>query len=173
MLHGQLRGQHADPELLYVAAMYHDLGMVEGHMNLEQRFEVDGADAARAFLDSHQVPHDDARRVWTAIALHTTHGIPVFMEPEIALLAAGVETDVDGAGLDLLEPADVKDVVAAHPRMDFKRQSLPTFDQIPTDVGELRYDSERTRGMVLFCSCLRHQHSVGNLERITNTDPRP
>ena len=64
MLHGQLRGQHADPELLYVAAMYHDLGMVEGHMNLEQRFEVDGADAARAFLDSHQVPHDDARRVW-------------------------------------------------------------------------------------------------------------
>jgi hypothetical protein len=65
--------------------------------------------------------------VWTAIALHTTHGIPVFMEPEIALLAAGVETDVDGAGLDLLEPADLKEVVAAHPRMDFKRKSLPTF----------------------------------------------
>src|SRR6201991_2480737 len=115
MLHGELRGQSADPELLYVAAMFHDLGLVEGHRNLSQRFEVDGADAARDFLSSHDVPADEIRRVWSAIALHTTHGVPVFMEPEIALLAAGVETDVDGVGLDLLDPNDIKEVTAAHP----------------------------------------------------------
>src|ERR1700754_2039078 len=92
VLHGQRLGIEADPELLYVAAMFHDLGLVEGHRNLSQRFEVDGADAARDFLSSHDVPADEIRRVWSAIALHTTHGVPVFMEPEIALLAAGVET---------------------------------------------------------------------------------
>ena len=124
MLHGQLRGQHVDAELLYVAAMYHDLGMVEGH--IEPRAALRGR-RRRCRAQLPRLPWgrspDEARRVWTAIALHTTHGIPVFMEPEIALLAAGVETDVDGAGLDLLEPADIKEVVAAHPRMDFKRQS--------------------------------------------------
>ena len=105
MLHGQLRGQHADPELLYVAAMFHDLGLVEGHCNLEQRFEVDGADAARRLPRISRGPRRRHPPGLVAIALHTTHGIPVFMEPEIALLAAGVETDVDGAGLDLLDPA--------------------------------------------------------------------
>jgi HD domain len=127
MLHGQLRDQSVDPELLYVAAMFHDLGLVEGHQNLSQRFEVDGADAARDFLRAHDIGTDEIRRVWSAIALHTTHGVPVFMEPEIALLAAGVETDVDGAGLDVLDPADVREVVSAHPRLQFKKNSLPTF----------------------------------------------
>jgi hypothetical protein len=129
MLHGELRGQSADPEMLYIAAMFHDLGLVDGHRNLSQRFEVDGADAARSFLQGHDVSAEDIRRVWSAIALHTTHGIPVFMEPEIALLAAGVETDVDGAGLELLDPTDVKEVVTAHPRLQFKERSLPTFAQ--------------------------------------------
>jgi HD domain len=145
MLHGQLRGQTADPELLYVAAMFHDLGLVEGHRNLRQRFEVDGADAARDFLKSHGASADEVRRVWSAIALHTTHGVPVFMEPEIALLAAGVETDVDGDGLDVLDPTAVKEVVAAHPRLDFKTKSLPTFaagfqDRPDTTFGAITAD---------------------------------
>jgi hypothetical protein len=83
--------------------------------------------------------------VWSAIALHTTHGIPVFMEPEIALLAAGVETDVDGAGLDDLDPVNVSEVVAAHPRLDFKRKSLATFadgfkDRPDTTFGAITAD---------------------------------
>ena len=145
MLHGQLRGQTADPEMLYIAAMFHDVGLVEGHRNLSQRFEVDGADAARDFLASHGIASDEIRRVWSAIALHTTHGVPVFMEPEIALLAAGVETDVDGAGLDLLDPTDIKEVVSAHPRLQFKEKSLPTFaagfkDRPDTTFGAITAD---------------------------------
>jgi hypothetical protein len=127
VLHGQRLGIKADPELLYVGAMFHDLGLVEGHRNLTQRFEVDGADAAREFLLSHDVPADAVRLVWLSIALHSTHGIPRFMEPEIALLAAGVRVDVDGAGLDLIEPAAIEEIIAVHPRCDFKRQALKTF----------------------------------------------
>jgi hypothetical protein len=129
VLHGQRLGIKADPELLYVAAMFHDLGLVEGHRNLTQRFEVDGADAARDFLLSHDVPADAVRRVWLSIAMHSTHGIPRFMEPEIALLAAGVRVDVDGAGLDLLDPAAIEEIIAVHPRYDFKRQALKTFGE--------------------------------------------
>ena len=129
VLHGQRRGIEADPELLYVGAMFHDLGLVEGHRNLTQRFEVDGADAARDFLLSHDVPADAVRLVRLGIALHSTHGIPRFMEPEIALLAAGVRVDVDGAGLDLFEPAVIEEIIAVHPRCDFKRQALKTFGE--------------------------------------------
>ena len=127
MLHGELRGLNADAELLYVGAMFHDLGLVEGHRNLAQRFEVDGADAARDFLAARGVPQDAVRKVWSSIALHTTHGIPQFMEPEIALVAAGVETDVDGAGLKLLAPEAIRQVIDAHLRLDFKRLALQTF----------------------------------------------
>jgi hypothetical protein len=116
MLHSELRRLRADPELVYVGAMFHDLGLVEGHRNLTRRFEVDGADAARDFMASHGMPEDAIRRVWSAIALHTTHGVPEFMEPEIALVALGVETDVDDRGLNLLDPAAVKEITSAHPR---------------------------------------------------------
>lgn len=145
VLHGQRLGIKADPELLYVAAMFHDLGLVEGHRNLTQRFEVDGADAARDFLLSHDVPADAVRRVWLSIALHSTHGIPRFMEPEVALLAAGVRVDVDGAGLDLLDPAAVEEIIAVHPRCDFKRQGLKTIaegvkDRPDTLLGTIAAD---------------------------------
>jgi hypothetical protein len=129
MLHGERRGLKADPELLYVGTMFHDLGLVEGHRNLNRRFEVDGAEAARNFLSSHSVSEDAIRRVWSSIALHTTHGIPEFMEPEIALVAAGVETDIDGRDLNLLDPAIVKEVTAAHPRIEFKRQAFKAFTE--------------------------------------------
>ncbi len=136
VLQGRRLGIKADPELLYVGAMFHDLGLVEGHRNLTQRFEVDGADAARDFLQSHDVPADAVRRVWLSIAVHSTHGIPRFMEPEIALLAAGVRIDVDGAGLDLLDPAAIKEIIAVHPRYDFKRQALKTFAEGVKDRPE-------------------------------------
>jgi HD superfamily phosphodiesterase len=65
-----------DSELLYVAALFHDLGLVDAYHTDTKRFEVDGADAARDFLRSHGIPEPSADLVWQAIALHTTPGIP-------------------------------------------------------------------------------------------------
>ena len=93
MLHGRRRGLEPDPELLYVAAMFHDLGLTPRYRRTDQRFELDGADAARTFLLAHGHSHDEARKVWLAVALHTTPEIPDRLEPEIALLIAGVATD--------------------------------------------------------------------------------
>jgi HD superfamily phosphodiesterase len=129
MLQGIRRGLTPDPELLYVGAMFHDLGLTEKYRTRHQRFEVDGAAEARRFLTAHGIDDEGARRVWTGIALHTTPGIPEFMEPEVALVTAGVETDVLGIGYLDLDPVAVRAVTDAHPRPDFKRQILAAFTQ--------------------------------------------
>ncbi|MFF3978063.1 HD domain-containing protein [Streptomyces sp. NPDC055808] len=126
-LQGVDRDLSFDPELLYIAAMFHDLGLGEPFHGSGRRFEVDSADEARRFLQAHRVPEDSIRRVWTAIALHTTPGIPEFMEPEVALVTAGVEYDVLGIGYHDLDEADRAEVVAAHPRPGFKRRILDAF----------------------------------------------
>ncbi|MEV4475213.1 HD domain-containing protein [Nonomuraea sp. NPDC049504] len=126
-LQGRNRGLSFDPELLYIGAMFHDLGLNEEHRGSGHRFEVDSADAARRFLQEHHVPEDSVRRVWTAIALHTTPGIPEFMEPEVALVTAGVEYDVLGIGYHDLTEEQRAEITALHPRPDFKHQILQAF----------------------------------------------
>ncbi|MEU2115016.1 HD domain-containing protein [Streptomyces sp. NPDC016459] len=131
-LQGRARGLAFDPELLYVGAMFHDLGLGERHRGSGRRFEVDGAEAAAAFLRAQGADEDAVRRVWTAIALHTTPGIPEFMEPEVALVTAGVEYDVLGIGYDdptAVTPEDRAAILAAHPRPDFKKRILAAFTE--------------------------------------------
>lgn len=127
-LQGRRRGLHPDLELLYAGAMFHDLGLVQRYRTSTLRFEVDSANAARDFLLQRGVDRPNADKVWLSIALHTTPGIPEFLEPEIALVTAGVETDVLGIGRDDLSPEAVAAVTAAHPRPDFKRRILTAFN---------------------------------------------
>src|ERR1700733_2787862 len=96
-LAGKHRGLSFDSELLYAGAMFHDLGLTPKHSSARERFEVDGANAARDFLRSYGIPAADVDTVWTAIALHTTPGIPAHMHPVVALVTAGVERE--GRGL--------------------------------------------------------------------------
>jgi hypothetical protein len=121
-LQGVRQGLQYDSELLYIGAMFHDIGLVEGHRSAVDRFEVDGANAARDFLRSHSVEEDAVRIVWDAIALHTTPGIPQHKEPEVALLTAGVELDVMGLGYDDIPSAARDAVLAAFPRVAFKER---------------------------------------------------
>jgi hypothetical protein len=128
-LQGRNRGLSFDPELLYIGAMFHDLGLNEQFRGSGRRFEVDSAGEARRFLQGHGVPEDSIRRVWTAIALHTTPGIPEFMEPEVALVTAGVEYDVLGIGYHDISDVDRAEITALHPRPDFKRTILRAFTE--------------------------------------------
>jgi HD superfamily phosphodiesterase len=144
-LKGRHRGLQADPELLYVGAMFHDLGLTERYRRTDQRFEVDGADLARDFLLRHGRSEAEARAVWLGIALHTTPGVPEHLQPEIALVTAGVETDVLGFGLEEIAPDDVAAVTAAHERPDFKRNILDAFtdgmkDRPDTTFGTMNDD---------------------------------
>ncbi|MGV0735669.1 HD domain-containing protein [Mycobacterium sp. DBP42] len=142
-LHGLRRGLQPDLELLYVGAMFHDLGLNEPYRTTSSlRFEVDGANAARDFLLQRGVGEAAARKVWLGIALHTTPGVPEFLDPEIALVTAGVETDVLGIGREDLSADDLRAVTTAHPRPDFKNRILRAF------TDGVRHRPESTFGTV-------------------------
>jgi HD superfamily phosphodiesterase len=163
-LQGERQGLKYDPELLYVGAMFHDIGLVEGHRSAHDRFEVDGANAARDFLRSHGVEADRVRVVWDAIALHTTPGIPQHKEPEVALVTAGVELDVLGLGYDDITPEARDAVLAAYPRVDFKERIIQAFadgimQKRETAFGNVKADvlAEKLPGYVRpnFCTMIR------------------
>ncbi len=126
-LAGQRRGLKFDAELLHAGAMFHDIGLTPAYSSTA-RFEVDGANAARNFLRGHKLDEQDIDRVWTAIALHTTPGIPQYMHPVVALLTAGVEMDVLGIDYANFTDADRNAVVQAFPRTpQFKEDIIQAF----------------------------------------------
>ena len=149
-LFGALSGQRKqlayDPELLYVGAMFHDLGLVEGHRTQNERFEVDSANSAKAFMRPFGLSDDDVEQVWLAIALHTTPGVPHHLRPNVALVTAGVEMDVLGINYGAFAAEQREAVVHAHPRGEgFKECILCAFadgfkDRPDTTFGTVNAD---------------------------------
>jgi len=132
-LFGALTGERKqlkyEPELLYIGAMFHDMGLTQQYGTSQNRFEVDSANAARSFLRQSGIPEDDIDLVWDAIALHTTPGIPPFKRPVVQLVTAGVEMDVLGFAYDDFTEEQRTDVVTAHPRGEnFKEQIINAFN---------------------------------------------
>jgi len=128
-----------DPELLYIAAMFHDLGLVEGHRSEHERFEIDGANAARAFLERHGLPEERVMTVWESIALHTTREIPRYKQPEVRLVTLGVQYDVMGWDFDALTTEQRTAVLAAHPRTGFKTGIIEAFSAGLRDKPQTTY----------------------------------
>jgi HD superfamily phosphodiesterase len=164
-LAGKRRGLKFDPELLYTGAMFHDMGLTPQHSSTQERFEVDSANTARDFLRSHGVHQQDIETVWTAIALHTTPGIPQHMHPVVALVTAGVEMDVLGIAYSEYSDAERQAVVHAHPRTSHFKEDIiqafydgnkhkpeTTFGNVNADVLA---DKDPHFNRVDFCSVIR------------------
>ena len=111
----------ADEEAAFCAAALHDLGLVPAYRH-DNRFEVDGADAARQFCSKHQVPPGRTDLVWHAIALHTSAGIATRLADEIALVHLGAGLELFGLGLNKVPPQLVEEVLEKYPRMNFKAE---------------------------------------------------
>jgi HD domain len=154
-----------DAELLYAGAMFHDMGLTQRYSSPDERFEVDGANTARTFLHDHGISQQDIDIVWTAIALHTTPGIPQHMHPVIALLTTGVEMDVLGIAYAEFPEAQRAAVVQAHPRTShfkediiqafydgIKRKPQTTFGNVKADVLA---DKDPQFVPANFCSVIR------------------
>jgi hypothetical protein len=164
-LAGKRRKVQFNPELLYIAAMFHDMGLTPRYSSKSDRFEVDGANAAREFLRRHNIPQLELDTVWTAIALHTTPGIPQYMHPVIALLTTGVEMDVLGIAYSEFSDADREAIVAAHPRTEHFKEDIiqafydgikhkpeTTFGNVKADVLA---DKDPKFQRINFCSVIR------------------
>ena len=165
-LAGKRRRLRFDAELLYAGAMFHDIGLVPGHGSEHERFEVDGANAARDFLKSRGITPQEIELVWTAIALHTTPGIPQHMHPVIALVTAGVEMDVLGLTYEEYPEVEREAVMRAHPRpAHFKEEIIEAFyngikHKPETVFGNVKADviADKEPGFkpVNFCQVIRN-----------------
>ncbi len=127
-LAGKRRKLKFDPELVYIGAMFHDMGLTEKCRSKTNRFEVDSANTARDFLRQHGIGEGAIDTVWDAIALHTTPGIPEHKKSEVALVTAGVEADVLGIGYGDLNDEQRESILKAHPRGEhFKEKIIQVF----------------------------------------------
>lgn len=170
-LAGAHRGLNFDRELLYAGAMFHDLGLMSPYSSPHERFEVDGANAAKAFLSGRGIAAQDIDLVWTAIALHTTPGIPKHMHPIVALVTAGVEMDVLGLTYDEYTAIERDTVIKTFPRTPHFKEDIiqafydgikhkpeTTFGNVKADVLADK-DPHFHRGN--FCSVIRCSHWSG------------
>src|SRR5229473_2519759 len=135
--------------LLAVAAILHDLSLTE-RFNGENRFEVDGANAAREFLKERGISAQRTQLAWDAIALHTTPTLALHKEPEVVMTHSGIAVDVLGAGLDRISREKQQAILTAFPRLAFKdgfkgclcnvvrQKPMTAVDNILRDFG-IRY----------------------------------
>jgi hypothetical protein len=170
-LAGRHRGLKVDPELLYAGAMFHDLGLMPAYCSSSERFEVDGANAARDFLQQRCIAPSELDDVWTAIALHTTPGIPHHMRSVVALVTAGVEMDVLGIGYDSFEDSEREAIAECFPRtVRFKEDILQAFydglkHKPMTAFGNVKADVFADKDSAFqranFCSIIRKSQWAG------------
>ncbi|MCA2214877.1 HD domain-containing protein [Jidongwangia harbinensis] len=123
ILHREETGTDYDDELTFLACLLHDLGVLRQYWTPEQRFEVDGADAAGSFLAARGLAAEKVDIVWDAIALHTVFGIALRKRPEIAIVSLGSGLDFAGIGYDIMPAGSIDAILSAFPRLGFKEEA--------------------------------------------------
>jgi hypothetical protein len=119
-------GVQFDPEILYVSSVLHDIGLVPAY-DLGGCFEIDGAIAAERLVRDASQPDDRARAIYDVIALHMIEELPPEPAAEVALLWDSTGTDVTGYRFTDVRPAITHGLLAAYPRLDFKREFAALF----------------------------------------------
>lgn len=135
-----------DAEMIFVAAALHDLGLTRTYATPEHPFEMDGADAAKAFLAEHGVRSGRAELVWNAIALHASILVE-HQDPQIGIVGNGAGADVFGSGIRALSSERVAEVLNAFPRLSFNTE----FRDLLVDQCHRKPFSQRATWLDSFC----------------------
>ena len=121
----QIEGAAVDDEVAYVACLLHEIGLEQATPG--RCFAVVGAERAERFALDREVDPERARRLGAEINGHLNLGQGRDMTSDGGFLSAGAMVDVFGLRLDELEPGWVDEVLARHPRHDFKRYGIAKF----------------------------------------------
>jgi hypothetical protein len=136
-----------DPQVLAVATLLHDIGLAKA-LSGPLRFEVEGANAARAFARGQGMLEPHAQLVWDGVALNSTPSIALYKEGEVALCTMGIGLDWGGWGIDLLTQTQLATILEAFPRLEMKQRFTrdvcrivesrqgTTYDNFARDFGE-------------------------------------
>ena len=143
----QLSESAHDAEVLAVTTILHDLGLAKA-FDGPLRFEVEGANAARAFARNEGIDDRRSQLIWDGVALNSTPSISLYKEAEVALCTAGIGLDWGGWAYDKLTEAQVAAIVEAFPRLEMKQRftravccivetrAATTYDNFARDFGE-------------------------------------
>jgi hypothetical protein len=117
---GQLQGITHDAEVVAVSALLHDIGLTNSFMG-QRRFEIEGADAARAFAREQGLDDRRVQLIWDTVALNSTPSIALHKETDVALCTAGIALDYGGLQFDQIPRDEMNSILSEFPRLDMKR----------------------------------------------------
>ena len=137
---GQLQKVPHDPEVVAVGSLLHDLGLTQS-VTGARRFEVEGADAARAFAREQGLDERRGQLIWDSVALNSTLSIALYKETEVALCTAGIALDWAGLQYDLIPAPEMKGILDAFPRLEMKRGFTDAVCRIVKARPETTYDN--------------------------------
>jgi hypothetical protein len=137
---GQLQGIHHDADVVAVGSLLHDLGLTGGFTG-PKRFEIEGADAARAFAREEGLDDRRTQLIWDTVALNSTPSIALYKEAEVALCTAGIVLDFGGSQYDRIPPGEMSGILAEFPRLGMKRCFTDSVCSIVRTKPETTYDN--------------------------------
>lgn len=133
---GLRSGVDYDDETVFLSCILHDLGITD-YGKGDQRFEVEGADAAARFLREREIAEGQVTTVWQTIALHTSAGLADRFGPNHAVSHFGIALDINGLEKHLLAAGFAERVHAAWPRQDLG-YAIATAIARGTDANPLK-----------------------------------
>jgi hypothetical protein len=137
---GQMKAIDCDLEVVAVGTILHDIGLTGG-VSGSNRFEVNGADAARLFIKDRGISGRRAQLVWDLVALNSTPSIALHKEPEVALGTMGIGLDYGGFGFELIPPAEISEIIRAFPRLRMKDKFAETCRHLVAAKPETSHDN--------------------------------
>jgi hypothetical protein len=126
--HGTMSGIGFDPELLYVAALFHDIGLVPAFDSYAVPFEEAGGHVARVFAAGAGWQARRRERLAEVILRHMWRQVDVSADPEGYLLARATQTEITGTNLDDFPPGFRAEVLERHPRLDITGEFLACLE---------------------------------------------
>jgi hypothetical protein len=137
---GHTKGIDFDREVVAVGTILHDIGLTAG-VSGANRFEVNGADAARSFIRGRGLSDRRAQLIWDLVALNSSPSLALHKEPEVAVGTMGIGLDYGGFFLDALQPGDVGRIFSAFPRLRMKDRFSETCCRLVTERPETAHDN--------------------------------
>jgi len=137
---GQSKGIDCDLEVVAVGTILHDIGL-SAAVSGANRFEVNGAAAARSFVNERGISPRRAQLIWDLVALNSTPSLALHKEAEVAPGTMGIGLDYGGFFFELVPSADMTEILRAFPRLEMKTKFTETCCRLVAAKPETSSDN--------------------------------